>query len=143
MLSELSLISTSVNTESGMSLFPYLCIKTSKQDAPFSNPFRFSKIYKNTLENDKPLSGNEVDVMPQRRVVFGQLLRWRVFPGSCRLGWICICARGSPRQQAESQQHCRGGAAPGITWKTRINFRETLSDDTNQNVQFGSKAFSF
>lgn len=138
MLSELSLISISVNTESGMSLFPYLCIKTGKQDAPFSNHFSISKTHKNTLEDDKPLSGNEVDVMPQRRVVFGQLLRWRVFPGSCRLGWICICARGNPHQQAESQQHCSGGAAPGITWKTRVNIRETLSDDTNPDVQNGS-----
>lgn len=75
MLSELSLVSTSVNTESGKSLFPYLCVKTDKQDRPFSSPFGFSKIHKTTLEDDKPLSGNEVDVMPQRRVVFGQFLR--------------------------------------------------------------------
>lgn len=132
MLSELSLISTSVNTESGMSLFPYLCIKTGKRDAPFRI---FAKIHENTLEGDKPLSGNEIDVMPQRRVVFGQLLRRRILPRSCRLGWICIRARGSPRQQAESQQHCSGGAAPGITWKTKVNTRKTLSGDTNPTVQ--------
>lgn len=135
MLSELSLISTSVNTESGMALFPYLCMKTGKQQEPFSSHFSFSKIHENTLEDDKPLSRNEIDVMPQRRVVFGQLLRRRICPGSCRLGWICIRARGSPRQQAENQQHCSGGAAPGITWKTRVNTRETLSGDTNPNVQ--------
>lgn len=117
MLSEPSLITTSVNTECGMSLFPYLCIKTGKQDAPLSNLFSFSKIHRNTPEVAKPLSGNEVDVMPQRRVVFVQLLRWRVFLGSCRLGWICICARGNPHQQAERQQRCSGRAAPTMTWK--------------------------
>lgn len=109
----------------------------------FHNHFILKKNHKNTLEDNKPLSGDEVDVMPQRRVVFGQLLRWRVSPGKCRLGRICICARESPRQQAESQQRCSGGVAPGITWKTRVNIRQTLSQDTNPMCkEFGSKVFS-
>lgn len=114
MLSLLSPISTSVNTESGISLLPYLCIKTQKHHTPFGKKFTCT-IPKSPLEPDAPLSGNQVDVVPQGSVVFGQLLRWRVFPGTCRLGWICICSRGSASQKAKSQQRCSDRATPGIT----------------------------
>lgn len=116
MLSVLSLISTSMNTESGISLFPYLCIKTHKHHAPFGKNFT-STIPKSPLEPDEPLSGNQVDIVPQGRVVFSHLLRWRVFPGTCRLGWICICSRGSASQKAKSQQRCSYRATPEITGK--------------------------
>lgn len=118
MLSVLSLISTSVNTESEMSLFPYLCIKTHKHHTPFGKNFT-STIPKSPLEPDEPLSGNQVDVVPQGSVVFGQLLRWSVFPGTCWLGWICICSRGSASQKAKSQQRCSDRATPGITGKAQ------------------------
>lgn len=70
--------------------------------------------WRRSLAAHPPLPGDEVDVVSQRSVVSGQLLRRRVLPGLLGLGGVRLgqCAQAHEQGQGERQAEQPQSLAP-------------------------------